>query len=282
MKLNQSQINEYHQNGFILLENHFSNGEINSLISELTDVFAYDTPRKILDKEGSVRTVFAPEETSELYASLVRSNRLITPAEQLLGSKVYAHQTKLNSKKAFVGDRWDWHQDFTYWHLEDGMLSSRVVTAMVYLDEVNEFNGPLLVIPGSHKSSFEDSSLNEEPKKDDSWYDKYQKSNQFMNTLTVDLKYTIKRNTLEQWVNKSGIVSTKGPKGSVLFFHGSLYHSSSNNLSPWDRNLFLITYNSVENRLVTVENPRPSYIANRDFTPIEPVQSLFKTVGELK
>jgi ectoine hydroxylase len=72
-------------------------------------------------------------------------------------------------------------------------------------------------------------------------------------------------------VNQFGLVSAKGSSGTVLFFHGNIFHASTGNLSPFDRNMFMVTYNSIENTLLNVEKPRPEFIANRNFTPIEPI-----------
>jgi ectoine hydroxylase len=68
----------------------------------------------------------------------------------MLKSDANVHQFKINSKAAYRGDVWEWHQDYIFWQREDGMPTARVVNAVVFLDDVNEFNGPLLLIPTSH------------------------------------------------------------------------------------------------------------------------------------
>src|SRR3546814_9075899 len=70
---------------------------------------------------------------------------------QMLGGEVYVHQFKINGKAAFDGDVWQWHQDYGTWAADDDMPAPRAMNLAVYLDEVTEFNGPLLFIPGSHK-----------------------------------------------------------------------------------------------------------------------------------
>jgi ectoine hydroxylase len=70
---------------------------------------------------------------------------------QILGTSVYIHQHSINAKVALEGDVFRWHQDSTYHKEQDGILRSNLVVSMVFLDEVNEFNGPLMIIPGSHK-----------------------------------------------------------------------------------------------------------------------------------
>ena len=41
-------------------------------------------------------------------------------------------------------------------------------------------------------------------------------------------------------------------------------------MSPWDRAIVVINYNSVEN-LPDGISPRPEFLASRDFRPLEPL-----------
>ena len=77
--------------------------------------------------------------------------RLVGPLKQYFGEDVYVHQFKLNAKAAFEGDVWQWHQDYGTWARDDGMPQARAMNIAVFLDEVMPINGPLLLIPGSHK-----------------------------------------------------------------------------------------------------------------------------------
>jgi len=63
-----------------------------------------------------------------------------------------------------------------------------------------------------------------------------------------------------------GIVSPKGPAGSMILFHGCLVHASGSNLSPWDRVSVYLSLCAVSNHIRRFK--RPEYIAHRDFTPI--------------
>src|SRR5665647_2644929 len=104
---------------------------------------------KAFDEQGYV---FFPDCFSEEeIALLARHPRLIEPLRQLFGEEVYVHQFKLNAKAAFEGDVWQWHQDYGTWHRDDGMPAARAMNIAVFLDEVMPINGPLLLIPKSHK-----------------------------------------------------------------------------------------------------------------------------------
>jgi ectoine hydroxylase len=274
MKLTNQQIKAFSDDGYLLLEDLFSEGEIGLMRAEMARILGDDCPRRILEKNGAIRSFFAPELSSDLFKKILRLKKVAMPAAQLIGSEVYVHQTKLNTKHAMVGDWWDWHQDFTFWKEDDGMPEPRALTAMIYLNDVNEFNGPLLLIPGSHKEYVEGQKQKDLVAKEEggSWFDEYKISTPYMSALTADLKYTLDRATIARWIQKKGIKSAKARCGSVLFFHGSIFHASSNNLSPWDRHAFLITYNSIWNKLNNIEFPRPEFIASRQYSPIIPIE----------
>jgi ectoine hydroxylase len=276
MELTNDQILFYKENGFLLVENLFNNKEVEALLSEMDEVIKEDCPRRILEKNGSVRSFFAPHFSNELFNKINRLDRLVVPSSQLVGGEVYVHQSKINVKAAMLGDWWEWHQDYPYWKNDDGMPRPDVLTAMIFLNDINEFNGPLLLIPGSHKEGeFDDKANSINPDANDAeWYAEYLKSASFMTSLTANLKYKLERKTIADWVEKRGIHSAKGRAGSVLFFHGNVFHASSNNLSPWDRFTYLVTYNHAQNKLTDIQEPRPEFIAIRDFAPITPISEM--------
>lgn len=270
MKLTDKQIEFYHQNGFLFLEKVFSKKEIEVLYDEIEAVKKIDAPSRILEKTGAVRSVFGLHNSNPSYSIASRVARMAAPAAELLESEVYIHQSKLNTKEALIGDWWEWHQDFPYWHLEDGMPSDRVLTAMLFLDDVNEFNGPMFLVPGSHKEGIASmADKGNDKAKDEDWYQEYQDSTTYMSALTSNLKYTIDINILKSSIRKNELLSVKGAAGSILFFHGNIFHASSSNHSPWDRNVFLVTYNSVENTPdPSGGNSRPVFISETNFEPL--------------
>ena len=117
----------------------------------------------------------------------------------------------------------------------------------VFVDEVNEFNGPLYFIPKSHKKGAI------EAKHD-------------LTTTSYPL-WVIDNDVIAKLVKQGGIVAPKGGPGSAIFFHGTLVHGSPPNMSPWDRQIIYVTYNSVQNAITRYK--RPAYIAHRDFTPLD-------------
>jgi ectoine hydroxylase len=270
MELSTEQANQFHRDGFLLLERVFSVEEIDQMRNELSYLKTLDCPERILEKDGTTRSFFAPETKSVFFDHVVRQERMVEPSKRILASEVYVHQSKMNTKRAIVGDKWDWHQDFIFWHKDDGMPEPRVINAMIYLDEMTEFNGPLYVIPGSHRDGMSEEIADTDSLESESeWFKEYQNSQPYMSSLTANLKYTLSDELIREWADKNGIVSAKGPVGSVLFFHGNLFHASPNNVSPWDRDTLIVTYNSTENTLRDIADPRPGFLANRDFSAIK-------------
>jgi ectoine hydroxylase len=127
------------------------------------------------------------------------------------------------------------------------MPEPRAMNLAVFVDEVNEFNGPLYFIPKSHKKGAI------EAKHD-------------LTTTSYPL-WVIDNETIAKLVKQGGIVAPKGPAGSAIFFHGTLVHGSPPNMSPWDRQIIYVTYNSVQNAIRRYK--RPAHIAHRDFTPLD-------------
>ena len=86
-----------------------------------------------------------------MLARLTRDPRLVNVARQILGSEVYVHQSRANMKPGFKGKEFYWHSDFETWHVEDGMPAMRALSCSVLLTDNNANNGPLMLVPGSHR-----------------------------------------------------------------------------------------------------------------------------------
>jgi len=269
--MSQEQLDFYETNGYVFLPGWFSEEEVAVLKGELPAAFSEDTPRRVVEKGGGVvRSVYGSHMFNEVYGRLSRHPRLVEPAMQILDSEVYVYQFKINAKSSFGGDVWQWHQDYVFWMKEDGLPAARVLSAVVFLDEVSEFNGPMYLIPGSHKAGVIDAR----PKTHSNGNGRaepYKHSPAWISNLTADLKYALDTEVVAGLVSGNGIVAPKGPGGSLLIFHGNLVHGSPNNISPFGRTLVLISYNSVENLPRSVESPRPDFLVSRDYSPIVPL-----------
>jgi len=256
MELSGQQLQQYETDGLIFLPGLFSDAEVDALHAATREIAVVDHPSRVLEKDGrTVRALHGCHLTNSLMARLTRLPRLLRPAEQIVGGAAYVYQFKVNFKAAFGGDVWKWHQDYIFWRKGDGLREARCVNLMVYLDEVTEFNGPLMCIPGSQRHGMID-------------VDAIRGQGGWQDNVSADLKYSLDRETIAQLVREGGIVAPKGPRGSVLIFHPNLAHGSAPNLSPWDRTMMIVTYNSVENVPVPVGEPRPEFLVSRDTRPL--------------
>lgn len=271
MQLTQEQLDFYEGKGYLFIPEGFPQVDIEALKTEVPKAFAEDSIRRVVEKDGSmVRSVYGTHLHNETFNILSRHPRIVLPAISVLESDVYVYQFKINAKASFGGDLWEWHQDFIFWQREDGMPAPRVLNAVIFLDEVNEFNGPLYLIPGSHAEGVIDCLSDDKPLASEV-EPTYESSPGWINNLTANLKYALTKEVVARLVSKYGLVAPKGPAGSILFFHSNLVHASTNNISPFDRTTVIISFNSVENLPVSTAPPRPEFIVSRDAKPIVPV-----------
>jgi ectoine hydroxylase len=251
MRLTEAQIERFHQDGFLVLPNLFSADEVGVLRAALPRLYREETPANIREKRsGEVRTAMGLHLRDAIFAKLVRHPRLIEPAFQLLGDRLYVQQVKVNTKAAFEGEVWQWHYDFATHHAEDGVPAPLALNLHVFLDDVVDFNGPLYFIPGSHKRGPVPARLDVE-------------------TTSYPL-WVVECDTVAGLVAESGrIVAATGPAGTALIFGDCLVHASPPNLSPWDRAIFSVIVNPVANAYV--EPQRPDFKHHRDLSPVAPL-----------
>ncbi|WP_114653076.1 phytanoyl-CoA dioxygenase family protein [Polynucleobacter necessarius] len=106
---------------------------------------------------------------------------------------------------------------------------------MVFLDDVTEFNGPLFLVPKSHKLG----CINQETESPTGGWNQ---------DVSAELTYQVETDLVEKLIREHGVVSTKGPKGTAPWFHGNIIHASPSNISPFARRVAIITYNGISNK----------------------------------
>jgi len=152
MNLTDQQLQDFEDDGYLFLPGVFTGAEVAVLNAEVPGIFAQERPEVWREKgTRSVRTAFAAHTYNEAFGRLAHHPRLIGPVMQLLGGAVYVHQFKINGKAAFDVEVWQWHQDYGTWARDDLMPEPRAINVALFLDDVTEFNGALMIIPKSHK-----------------------------------------------------------------------------------------------------------------------------------
>ena len=253
MHLSPAQLDQFDREGYLFFPGQFSAAETNGLIDAVPELYSRREAYNVREKgKDAVRTNFAAHMYSEPFARLARHPRMVKPVEDLLGEQLYMHQFKINGKMAFEGDVWQWHQDYGTWLNDDLMPTERAMNVAIFLDDVTEHNGPLMFIPGSHRKGVVQAKHD-------------------LSTTSYPL-WVVDNALISQLVERSGgksggIVSPKGPAGSMILFHSCLVHASGSNLSPFNRVAVYLSLCAVSNHIR--RHKRPEYIAHRDFSPIE-------------
>lgn len=259
--LTTDEVWSYRQNGFLFVPGLFRQEETDRLLQEAQSVaerWPSDRPGLIREPDSDVvRSIFRLHRNSQIFESTFADERLLDRVRQLIGTDVYIHQSRINYKPALDGREFFWHSDFETWHVEDGMPRMRALSVSLFLTESNEFNGPLMLIPGSQDVYVRCAGKTPE--------------NHYLKSLQRQQYGIPSRDALQFLLSDREIVAPKGPAGSVVFFDCNVMHASSGNLSPVPRvNLFAV-YNSLQN---TLENPfcdqppRPEYLAERSVQPL--------------
>jgi hypothetical protein len=222
-------------------------------LARRTDTIAFEADGR------TPRAVHGGYEQCPVLDQLTRLDVLLGPVQQILQNQVYVYQFKVNLKAAFAGDFWSWHQDFSFWAKEDQMPAPRAVTVGIFLDEVTEFNGPMYFIPGSHQSGCHDVDEEHSDGDPEAWH----------RHVGVSLSHQTDQRHVSALAAQHGMIAPKGPPGTVLFFDCNIVHASPGNISPLERRILFITYNSVVN---VPKNPkRPEFLVNRNVRALEPL-----------
>ncbi len=228
----QWQIDQFHQQGFLVVEEVLSSADIAALQSDfdgwveesrrhatawgetLDGRPRFDIERDHAPDHPSLRRVASPTEISEAYRHTALNSRMATIAAQLIGGSGTAFITaKINSKLPHTATEVKWHQDFLFTpHSNDDIITA----LLLMVSEVTPENGPLNVVPGSHQGPL--------------WT--HWQEGRF--TGAVDDEVVATHCQQPQ--------ACFGPAGSVCFMHTRLLHASSPNETALPRTLFISVY----------------------------------------
>ena len=249
MRLTDDQLQEFDEAGYLFLPDVFSAAETALLRREADTCFAMQREEVWREDNGAPRSAFAAHRYNEAYRRIAAHPRLLEPVMQILDGQVYMHQFKINAKAAFDGAVWQWHQDYGTWQRDDDMPEPRAMNIAVFLDDVTAANGPLILLPGSHRLGVLEASHD-------------------LETTTYPL-WCLDRETVRELAERGGVVAPTGKAGCVLMFHSNMAHASPPNISPLSRVIVYLSLCEVSNHIRRFQ--RAEWRALRDFAPIEPL-----------
>jgi ectoine hydroxylase len=260
--LDQESLDGFDATGYLSFPDFVTPQEVDEFSAELRRLSAdpevrADERTVIEARTQEVRSIFEVHKLSEVFARIANDPRLVGRARQLLGSDVYLHQTRVNAKPGFGGGDFYWHSDFETWHAEDGLPRMRTVSISISLTDNYSYNGPLMIMPGSHKTFVSCDGATPE--------DNYKQSLVMQGTGIPD------PGTLTKFAENHGIDVMDGKAGSAVMFDCNCMHGSNGNITPYPRSNVFLVYNSVENTAVepfAAPERRPTFVGARDFTPV--------------
>ncbi|WP_114950945.1 ectoine hydroxylase [Sphingosinicella terrae] len=262
--LSREQVERFDREGYLVLENVLDPAELSALDVEMRRLLGDPgtlEAETVVSEPGSreIRSIFAIHRQSRLIGRLAADERLAGLAAFLLGDDVYVHQSRLNYKPGFKGKEFYWHSDFETWHAEDGMPRMRALSMSVLLAENTPLNGPLMVMPGSHRTYV--TCVGQTPP------DHYRMSLRKQEYGVPD------ELSLATLAHRHGIEAPTGKPGTIILFDCNMMHGSNGNITPFPRANAFLVFNAVSNRLqapFAADRPRPPFVAERDFAPIAP------------
>jgi len=225
--IDQQAVAFYRDNGYLVVPDVLSRAEVESL-REVTDAFVerartITTHDEIFDLEDShsaaeprVRRIKAPHRWDDTYRRMVDHPNILAVLQKLWGPSIRFDVSKLNLKAAGYGAPVEWHQDWAFYpHTNDDLAAVGIM-----MDDVDESNGPLLVIPGTHLGPIFD----------------HHAEGVFCGAM----------DPARGEVDYGAAVPLTGKAGSITIHHARTVHGSATNTSGRPRRLLLHQYRAAD------------------------------------
>jgi phytanoyl-CoA hydroxylase len=227
VSIDQEDIAFYREQGYLLVPNVLNEIELGEIREELQQLVVkaaditendnvFDLEPGHTEAAPKVRRIKEPHAVMRSVAALVRNPVLVQLLAQLIGSGVRFQTSKLNMKLPGDGSAVEWHQDWAFYpHTNDDLVAVGVM-----LDDVDESNGPLCVLPGSHRGAIHD----------------HHADGHFCGAI----------DPIQTPIDFSSAVPLIGGAGSMTFHHVRAVHGSAPNRSTRSRNLLLFQFAAVD------------------------------------
>ena len=221
--LSQKQLEDFKNNGFIIIKSLFNKKEINLLKKTAMEDRELDKHSfgRADGEGGTIRLSLWNHPGNNIYGMYARSARIVDTTEKLLGGEVYHYHSKMILKDPEIGGAWAWHQDYGYWY-QNGVLFPDLLSVFISVDKATKENGCLQVIKGSHKLG------------------------RIEHVLTGD-QAGANMERVNEVLKRLDLVYCQMEPGDAVFFHSNLLHRSDQNKSKNSRWSLICCYNMAKN-----------------------------------
>ena len=223
--ISQRDVEQYRETGYLVVPDVLDaalltrvRGALDRLVADASSVSAhtdvYDLEPSHTPEVPKVRRIKLPHTHTPVFWELAQHPPLVAILEKLLGpSGVRLHGSKINLKEPHHGSPVEWHQDWAFYpHTNDDLLAVGVL-----LDDATEQNGPLMVLPGSHRGPT---------------YDHHGADGRFCGAMEPG----------RDGLDFSQALTLLAPAGACSFHHVRAVHGSAQNRSAHSRNLLLYEF----------------------------------------
>jgi ectoine hydroxylase-related dioxygenase (phytanoyl-CoA dioxygenase family) len=234
-ELTDAQLEQFNENGFIVLENAFDADEVAKMRADADFICNLIINSSLANKRKSGRLdiktqangnhiirKIQPINDLALFLSQISADaRLLDPMRQIMGDEPILMEEKLNYKQPLdfkiegieapeMIDQFPIHSDWAYYRAQN--YPQDILSSAISMDDCTSDSGPIRVWPGSHKTFLEHEPIN--------------------NGLQV----------LEGLIDFDGGEAILAPAGSVMIFHALLIHNSHANVSGNPRRLMIYSH----------------------------------------
>ena len=232
MKLTDDEVRRYHSEGILAVPGFLAQEWIDVFrtesdrITSVSTAANFDASRVEMEPNqepggNRVRRIYEPCEYYSVFRNYSESPDILDAVERLIGANLLLHYSKLNMKPAELGSVVDWHQDVAYYPL----TNHDTLAILLYLDDADEDNGCLRVLPGRHRADLMDHTA----------------EGVFQGRITEPIDESEPRNL-------------PGKAGTAIFQHGMTPHASVQNRSDRPRRTLIISYRAADCFPVHIDN----------------------------
>jgi phytanoyl-CoA hydroxylase len=208
-KLTIEEKKHYDEFGYVVVTDLFQKEELNGMNQELDGCEA--PPQSSGEHEGFTYQLAMLTDKTKHFA---HDERILTLIEDIVKPGIAIFSSKLLTKLPHSPSVCHWHQDDAYY--TEVVNSDTRMSIWVPLQDTDEKNGCLWIVPGSHK--------------------------QGLQPYTIQNNGTCRKALDEEQVDLSKAEPVPMKAGSILLFNALTWHSSKGNETEQVRRAFIVSY----------------------------------------